>query len=100
MVPTYDVKIATTLESINAESPPPPLWPQFDALRNFPLLVIRGEHSDLLSAETVTAMAGRRDDMEIITVPNQGHTPLIDDEPTIDRLIAFVDRCVPRGAQH
>jgi pimeloyl-ACP methyl ester carboxylesterase len=100
MAPTYDVKIATTLASINPETTPPPLWPQFDALRNFPLLVIRGEHSDILSAETIAAMAGRRDDMETITIANQGHTPLIDDELTIGRVAAFVDRCVPRGAQH
>ena len=100
MMPTFDVSIATTLASISAEIPPPPLWQQFDALRGIPLLVIRGENSDLLSPETVTAMAARRDAMDTVTVEGQGHTPLIDDEPTIARVADFIDECHPRRAQH
>jgi len=99
MIPTYDPKLAATLASVNPETPPPPLWPQFDALRNVPLMVIRGEHSDLLSAETVDAMARHRERMDTITVPGQGHTPLLDDEPTTNQIIAFIEGCGPRGAQ-
>ena len=33
LVPTYDVKIATTMNGVDAERRVPPLWLQFDALR-------------------------------------------------------------------
>jgi pimeloyl-ACP methyl ester carboxylesterase len=47
-------------------------------LKPFPLLVIRGEHSDLLSAETVQAMRERHTRLTEITVPGQGHAPALD----------------------
>ncbi len=99
MTPTFDVSIATALASISAEIPPAPMWPQFDAQRRMPLLVIRGENSDLLSAETVAAMAARRDTMDTLTVEGQGHTPLLDDELTIARVADFIEGCRPHGAQ-
>ena len=34
LVPTYDVKLAKTLEGVDFEKPLPPLWEQFDALRH------------------------------------------------------------------
>ena len=71
----------------------PELWPQFDGLQHVPLLVIRGENSDLLSVETAEAMVARHPDAELLTVPGQGHAPLLLDTPTIDRIAAFVARC-------
>ena len=59
LVPTYDVKLAKTMEGIDFERPLPPLWKEFDALRNVPVMVIRGDNSDLLSAATVEAMRAR-----------------------------------------
>ena len=56
-------------------------------------MVIRGEHSDILTAETVEAMAARRPDLDILTVPGQGHAPLLTDPPTIARIRAFAGRC-------
>ena len=65
-VPTYDVRLAKTMEGIDFERPLPALWKEFDALANVPLMVVRGANSDLLSAATVNAMRVRRSAMETV----------------------------------
>jgi pimeloyl-ACP methyl ester carboxylesterase len=92
LVPDYDVALAKTLEGVDFEHPLPPLWVQFDALGAVPMMVIRGENSDLLTAETVEAMAARRAAMETLVVPDQGHAPLLAEAETIARIIDFIAR--------
>ena len=92
-VPTYDVRLARTLTAIDLEQRLPPLWNEFDALAHVPMLVIRGANSDILSAETLAAMAARHPGMESIEVPDQGHVPLLEGEDIIGRLIQFVAAC-------
>jgi pimeloyl-ACP methyl ester carboxylesterase len=91
--PTYDVRIARTLAAIDIEQPLPPLWNEFDSLIRVPMLVIRGENSDILSAATLAAMAVRHPGMESIEVPGQGHVPLLEGDDMIGRITALVARC-------
>jgi pimeloyl-ACP methyl ester carboxylesterase len=90
---SFDPALTRTLEQVSFDQPMPTLWPQFDGLAAMPVMVIRGEHSDILTAETVEAMAARRPDLDILTVPGQGHAPLLTDAPTIGRIRAFAGRC-------
>jgi pimeloyl-ACP methyl ester carboxylesterase len=93
LVATYDPNIAKTFDGIEAQTPVPSLWHQFDALARRPLMVIRGANSDVLSAACVAAMASRRPDLETLEVPDQGHAPLLVEDEVIARISTFVARC-------
>jgi len=93
LVPNYDVQLARTMDGIDFDRPLAPLWPAFDGLGRVPLLVLRGENSDLLSEATVAGMRTRRTAMETITVPGQGHAPILGGADLVGRLAAFVASC-------
>ena len=98
LTPRYDTALMRTLTDLDLEKPIPALWPQFDALKPVPLLVIRGEHSDLFSQETAEAMVSRHGEGEFAqpadlhVTAQQGHAPLLEDEPTIQAILDFVSR--------
>ena len=95
MEPTYDVQLAKTLRGIDFGRRMPPLWNEFDALGRVPLLVLRGENSDLLSEATLTAMRERRGGMETFVVPEQGHAPILSGAELIGRIAGFAAACEP-----
>lgn len=92
LVAAFDPSLTKTLDSVSFDRPMPTLWPQFDGLAGVPVMVIRGEHSDILSAATVGAMADRRPDLDVLTVPGQGHAPLLTDAASIGRIQTFIRR--------
>ena len=64
------------------------LRPYWNAVRG-PVMVIRGEHSDLLLAETLEEM-GRRPRTESIVVPRTGHCPMLMSEPQVQAVRHFL----------
>lgn len=87
--PGYDPAIAKPFAPTDAA--PPALWPQYDALKNAAVLVIRGEKSDLLSRETVAEMQRRHPNCARLEVAGEGHAPLLMDAPTIAVIRDFFD---------
>jgi len=93
LVPNYDVRLARTLAAVDLEQRLPPLWNEFGALAHVPMLVIRGANSDILSAETLAAMAARHPGMESIEVADEGHVPLLEGHDIINRIAGFIAAC-------
>lgn len=91
LVGRYDPGLMINLAAMNLDQVPE-LWPQFEGLAPVPLMVVRGANSDLLSAETAAAMIERHPGAELVTVPGQGHAPLLRDTATVERIAAFVAR--------
>src|SRR5690606_10216280 len=79
----YDPALSQALADLEPCEPAPVLWPQCDALAHAPMMVLRGEHSDILSAATVAAMRKRRKDLQAIEIAGQGHAPLLSGEETL-----------------
>ena len=97
-VTQYDPLLRKGLAALDLEAALPDLWPQFEGLRHLPLLVIRGENSDLLAQATVDEMLRRHADAEVLSVPGQGHPPLLRDAATIERIATFVRGISERGS--
>ncbi|MEZ5839952.1 MAG: alpha/beta hydrolase [Hyphomicrobiales bacterium] len=82
----YDPALMATVAEVSADAPPPSLWPQFEALKDLPVMVIRGEYSDILAADTVARMAAAHPGLVGREVAGQGHAPLLTD-PVLNREI-------------
>jgi pimeloyl-ACP methyl ester carboxylesterase len=89
LVLSYDRKLARAIGTVDLSRPVPDLWPQFVALGQVPALVLRGEHSDLLSADTLEAMVERHPNLRAMTVPEQGHAPMLQEQEPVEAIGAF-----------
>ena len=69
----------------------PDLWPAFEAFDGLPGAVIRGEHSDLLSEETVDEMTRRVGTMTAVTISDRGHTPFLTEPEAMVAIEKVVD---------
>ena len=89
----YDMRVAEPFKL----PPPEPafdLWPAFETLLGLPALLVRGERSDVLEAETASEMVRRVPTMEFLTLPRVGHAPTLEEPEAvmaIDRLLRQVD---------
>jgi len=87
----YDPAIADSLKNQDSSAVPPNLWPLYKAPADLPMLIIRGETSDILSAETAKRMVTERPDARLVTVPNRGHAPTLTEPAALNAIKGFLD---------
>jgi pimeloyl-ACP methyl ester carboxylesterase len=89
IVMDYDPKIAEPFKLPGGEAGVN-LWPAFEQLATKPMLMIRGAHSDLLSATTLNAMAARAPSARTCTVANVGHAPILNEPEVATAISTFL----------
>lgn len=88
--PGYDSNIGTALSEIDIAQSVPAMWEHFESLQQVPVMVIRGENSDLLSAATVQEMQARHPALTQVVIRNEGHTPLLLDRMSQHAIADFL----------
>lgn len=107
-VADYDPALAKTFDGVELDRPMVTLWPEFAALGAVPVLAIRGENSDILSADTLVRMEQEHPRFDHIVIAGEGHAPLLIGNAVLQRISAFItgsegqglpaDAIVPREA--
>ena len=75
----YDMRIAEQFRA-PTEGPQRANWNLYEALAGRPVLILRGELSDLLAEDAANRMAeALSEDAELVVVPDVGHTPNLEE---------------------
>ena len=89
----YDMRIADNFRAAT-EGPQSANWNLYECLAGRPVLVLRGELSDLLEQDVAERMVEALDgDAELVVVPSVGHTPSLEEPEAhagMDRLLERV----------
>ncbi len=87
----YDPDIMVPIKAAGAKALVPSLWPMFGRLaRGRPVLLVRGETSDLLSPAIAAKMKKRAPKMDYVEVPGVGHAPMLDEPEAKAAIFPFL----------
>ena len=92
LMPDFDTAVVDSIKTLEATTELPTLWDQFDLLKDVPMMAIRGENSSLFSDETLQAMSNRHNNFISLTVPNQGHPPILHSAGIDQEILNFLRR--------
>ena len=86
----YDPAISVLLEQQQDNAVPPDLWPLFRTLESKPLLLFRGQLSDVLTMACVETMKDLHPDMQFVEIAQCGHTPLLSENTSLQAIDRFL----------
>lgn len=87
----YDPDIAAPIRAAGAKAVAPNLWPFFRRLaKSRPVLLVRGETSDLLSRDIAAKMRKAAPKMAFVEVPAIGHAPMLDEPEAKAAIFEFL----------
>ncbi|MEI4507484.1 alpha/beta hydrolase [Sphingopyxis sp. CCNWLW253] len=79
IVTDYDKQIAAPLRAPGGGDAAMDLWPVYRALGDVPLLILRGELSDILARSAGEKMVAELPRARLVEVPGVGHAPTMDE---------------------
>jgi pimeloyl-ACP methyl ester carboxylesterase len=93
----YDMAIAEPFKTAGP-APAVDVWPFFAALARKPLLMVRGEISELLSAAAAEKMRAAAPDARFVEVPGIGHAPMLNEPEAAAAIDDFLGSFVSSGS--
>jgi len=92
----YDMAIAEPFKT-TGPTPHVDLWPLFRVLGSRPLLVVRGEKSDLLTVATAERMCREAPGMTLAVVSGVGHAPELNEPQAAAAIDTFLNAIAGKG---
>lgn len=86
----YDPMISQPFKETKDEGLGLDLWPVFEQILNKPILVLRGELSDLLARNSIDKMRALKPDLHFTEVVNVGHAPILNEPQSVEAVNAFL----------
>ena len=90
IVTDYDKQIAAPLRVPGGADAAADLWPVYRALGDVPLLILRGELSDILARSAGEKMVAELPRARLVEVPGVGHAPTMDEPEARAAIDAWV----------
>ena len=66
-------------------------WAMFDDLAGVPTLLVHGALSDILTGPIIERMRQRKPDLQVVTIGNRGHAPLLDEQEATNAIKTFLE---------
>ena len=86
----YDPRIAEPLAGESGDTEADTLWSLFEAMTSLPTLLVRGELTDLLTQECVERMRQLHDQLEVLSVADVGHAPMLNEPGVAEAIRRFL----------
>jgi pimeloyl-ACP methyl ester carboxylesterase len=85
----YDMKIAEPFKAAGGEAGAD-LWPYFQAFGDCPVLILRGEKSDILDKNIATKMMKKLPNATLAMISGVGHAPSLDEKESQAAIVAWL----------
>lgn len=89
IVTDYDKQIAAPLRAPNSDGGVD-LWPAYQALGDIPVLILRGQYSDILSRAAAGKMTTKLPGARLVEITGVGHAPTMDEAEARAAIDAWV----------
>jgi pimeloyl-ACP methyl ester carboxylesterase len=86
----YDAAISAPLRAGKVKASPLVAWFLFRRLARRPILLIRGETSDILNRQTANLMKARARDLSLVEISGVGHAPMLDEKQAKEAISSFL----------
>lgn len=86
----FDANIGRAVREVGPQKGDP--WALFDALETTPTILLWGLMSDILTEDIVLKMKARKADIGVVSVPDRGHVPLLDEPECHTAIDEFIQR--------
>lgn len=88
----YDPAVTSGIKNTSEEIQDVDLWKLWGAVKNLPVLLIRGTQSDILTHETAVAMQNSHPDLTLLEIADAGHAPALLDEYQVGAINNWLEK--------